>query len=158
MASKAKTAPRGYHTVTPYLTVDGADRAIAFYKEAFDATEVMRMPGPNGRVGHAEIRIGDSPIMLSDEYPDMGARGPHSLGGTPVTIHLYVADVDATAGRAIAAGAKELRPVKDQFYGDRTGSVTDPFGHIWHIATHKVDVPPDELRKRAEEMAKQHAS
>jgi PhnB protein len=147
--------PHGYHSVTPYLAVDGAADAIAFYKKAFGATEVMRMPGPAGRVGHAEIEIGESRIMLADEYPDMNFRSPKAYGGTPVTLHLYVADVDAVARQAVAAGARELRPVKDQFYGDRSGSIEDPFGHVWHIATRKEDVPVDELKRRAAQAMQQ---
>jgi PhnB protein len=150
MAEPAKPVPDGYHTATPYLIVDGAADAIEFYKKAFGATEVMRMADPNGRVGHAEIRIGSSPIMIADEFPKMNARSPRAFGGSPISIHLYVADADATADRAVAAGAKVLRPVKDQFYGDRTGSIEDPFGHVWHVATHVEDIPPEELRRRAE--------
>ena len=150
MISSVRPIPEGYHSLTPYLIVNDAAGAIAFYKEAFDASEVMRMPAPGGRVGHAELKIGDSRIMLADEFPDMGARGPKAFGGTPVSLHLYVEDVDAVMKRALAAGAKEVRPVKDQFYGDRMGSVTDPFGHAWHISTHKEDVPADELKRRAE--------
>jgi PhnB protein len=135
--------------VTPYLAVDGAADAIAFYKQAFGATEVMRMPAPGGKVGHAEIEIGGSRIMLADEYPDMGFRSPKAYGGSPVGLHLYVADVDAVARQARAAGAKELRPVKDQFYGDRSGSIEDPFGHVWHIATRKENLSEGELKRRA---------
>ena len=141
--------PEGYHTITPYLIVTGAASAIEFYKHAFGAKEVMRIPHPDGRIGHAELQLGDSRIMLADEFPEMGARSPMSLGGTPVSILLYVEDVDAVATRALAAGAKMLRPVKDQFYGDRTGTLNDPFGHQWTIATHKEDVSADEIRKRA---------
>ena len=141
--------PDGYHSVTPYLAIDDAADAIAFYRKAFGATEVMRMPAPGGKVGHAEIEIGGSRIMLADEYPDMNFRSPRAYGGSPVGLHLYVADVDAVARRAVAAGAKELRPVKDQFYGDRSGSIEDPFGHIWHIATRKEDLSVDELKRRA---------
>jgi PhnB protein len=154
MAS-VKSIPEGYHSITPYLAVAGAADAIAFYKQAFGATEVMRMPGPGGKVGHAEVEIGGSRIMLADEYPDMGFRSPKAIGGSPVGLHLYVEDVDAVARQALAAGAKELRPVKDQFYGDRTGTIEDPFGHVWHIATHKEDLSPDELKRRAEEATKQ---
>lgn len=149
MASSVRGIPEGYHSLTPYLAVDDGARAIAFYQEAFGATEVMRMPRPDGKVGHAELQIGDSRIMLADEYPDMGFRSPKTYGGSPVGLHLYVEDVDAVARQAVAAGAKELRPVKDQFYGDRTGSFEDPFGHVWHIATHKEDLSPDELKRRA---------
>jgi len=149
MASSVRGIPEGYHSLTPYLAVDDGARAIAFYQEAFGATEVMRMARPDGKVGHAELQIGDSRIMLADEYPDMGFRSPRTYGGSPVGLHLYVEDVDAVARQAVAAGAKELRPVKDQFYGDRTGSFEDPFGHVWHIATHKEDLSPDELKRRA---------
>jgi PhnB protein len=155
MTSNVKPIPEGYHSVTPYLILSGAADAIEFYKTAFGAAEVMRMPAPGGKVGHAEVEIGGSRIMLADEYPDMGYRGPKAIGGTPVTLHLYVEDVDAVARQAVAAGAKELRPVKDQFYGDRSGSFEDPFGHVWHISTHKEEVPPDELKRRAEEAMKQ---
>jgi PhnB protein len=148
--TSVKPVPEGYHSVTPYLAVDGAAAAIEFYKRAFGAVEVMRMPAPGGKVGHAEIEIGGSRIMLADEYPDMQFRSPRAYGGTPVNLHLYVADVDAVARQALAAGARELRPVKDQFYGDRTGSLEDPFGHVWHIATHKEDLSADELKRRAE--------
>jgi PhnB protein len=149
MTSSVRPIPEGYHSVTPYLAVDGAARAIEFYKQAFGATEVMRMAAPGGKIGHAEIRIGDSRIMLADEYPDMGFRSPKAYGGSPVGLHLYVEDVDAVARQAVAAGAREVRPVKDQFYGDRTGSFEDPFGHVWHIATRKEELSPDELKRRA---------
>jgi PhnB protein len=149
MSTTVKPIPEGYHTVTPYLIVRNAARAIEFYKKAFGATELMRMAEPSGRIGHAEIRIGDSPIMLADEVPEMGFRSPESFGGSPVSILLYVEEVDAVFNQAVAAGAKVQRPVADQFYGDRTGGVTDPFGHIWYIATHKEDVSPEEMRKRA---------
>jgi PhnB protein len=151
MASTARPIPEGYHSVTPYLIVNDAAGAITFYKNAFGAAEVMRMAAPGGRVGHAELSIGDSRIMLADEFPDMGARSPKAIGGTPVSLHLYVEDVDAVAKRAVDIGAKEVRPVKDQFYGDRLGTVEDPFGHVWHISTHVEDVPPDELKRRAEQ-------
>jgi PhnB protein len=150
---KTKPIPKGYHTVTPYLSVQGAGEAIAFYKKAFGAKEVMRMPGPNGTIGHGEMQIGDSRIMLADEFPEMNFRSPRSIGGTPVTIHLYVQDVDRITKKAIAAGAKLLRPVADQFYGDRSGSLEDPFGHVWHVATHIKDIPMKELKKRAAAMA-----
>ena len=153
--TRARGLPEGYHSVTPYLAVDDGARAIAFYKEAFGATEVMRMPGRNGKIGHAELQIGDARIMLADEYPDMGFLSPKAYGGSPVGLHLYVEDVDAVARQALAAGAKELRPVKDQFYGDRTGSVEDPVGHVWHIATRKEDLSPDELKRRAEQAMQQ---
>ena len=127
-----------------------AARAIEFYKKAFGAIELMRMTQQDGRIGHAEIKIGDSPIMLADEFPEMGARSPEALGGSPVSVLLYVQDVDAVFNQAVAAGAKVTRPVKDQFYGDRSGGVTDPFGHQWHIATHKEDVTPEEMKRRQE--------
>jgi PhnB protein len=129
--------------------VQGAAGAIAFYKKVFGAKEIMRMPGPRGTIGHAEIQIGDARIMLADEFPEMNFRSPRSFGGTPVNIHLYVQDVDRVAKKAVSAGAKLLRPVTDQFYGDRTGSLEDPFGHVWHVATHIENVPVKELRKRA---------
>ena len=158
MTSSVRPIPEGYHSVTPYLAVDGAAAAIEFYKTAFGATEVMRMPAPGGKVGHAEIRIGDSRIMLADEYPDMGFRSPRAYGGSPVGLHLYVEDVDAVARQAVAAGAREVKPVKDQFYGDRTGSFEDPFGHVWHIATHKEDLSEGELKRRAEAAMQKQAS
>jgi PhnB protein len=149
MASKAKPIPDGYHSVTPYLIINGAADAIEFYKKAFGATELFRMPGPGGKIGHAEIKIGDSPIMMSDEWPEMKYLGPKSLGGSPVSILLYVDDVDTVFNRAIAAGAKEDKPLENKFYGDRAGSLTDPFGHIWHVSTHVEDVAPDEMERRA---------
>ncbi len=156
MARRVKPIPQGHHTVTPYLIVGDAASALEFYRKAFQATELMRVAGPKGKIGHAEIKIGNSVIMLADEFPEMDARSPRSLGGSPVSIHLYVEDVDAMAERATAAGATVLRPVKDQFYGDRSGTVADPFGHIWHIATHKEDLTPDELHKRVETAMAQH--
>jgi PhnB protein len=149
MSNKPKAIPDGYHNVTPYLIVNDAAAAIEFYKKAFGATELMRMPKPNGKIGHAEIRIGDSPIMLADEAAEMGARSPRTFGGSPVSIFLYVDDVDTTFARAVDGGAKVQRPLADQFYGDRTGGVEDPFGHVWYIATHVEDVPPEEMKKRA---------
>ncbi len=149
MANTAKPIPDGYRHATPYLCVRGAASALEFYKKAFGATEVMRLAQPDGRVGHAEIRIGESVIMLADEFPEMGVRSPQSLGGSPVTIHFYVDDVDALAKQAVAAGATLQRPVADQFYGDRSGSLVDPFGHVWMIATHKEDVSPEEMQRRA---------
>jgi PhnB protein len=149
MTSKVKPIPEGYHSVTPYLIIKNAADAIEFYKKAFGATELFRIDQPDGKIGHAEIKIGDSPIMLSDEFPAMGHRGPQSLGGSPVSIMLYVEDVDTVVKRATTAGAKLDRPVEDKFYGDRAGSLTDPFGHIWHIGTHKEDVSPEEMEKRA---------
>ena len=153
MRAKTRHIPKGYRAVTPYLSVQGAASAIAFYKKAFGAKEVMRMPGPRGTIGHAEIQIGDSRIMLADEFPEMNFRSPRSVGGTPVNIHLYVEAVDKVVKKAVAAGAKLLRPVADQFYGDRIGSLEDPFGHVWHVATHTKDIPMKELKKRAAAMA-----
>lgn len=149
MTGRVKPIPEGYHSVTPYLIVKDAARAIEFYKKAFGATELLRFPDPSGKVGHAEIKIGDSPIMLADEFPEKGARSPQSFGGSPVLIHLYVEDVDARVRQAVAAGAKLVRPVEDQFYGDRSGGVEDPFGYVWYLATHKEDLTPEEMRRRA---------
>jgi PhnB protein len=146
--------PEGYHTATPYLCVRGAAQAIEFYKQAFGAVEGMRVNAPDGKIGHAEIRIGDSPIMLSDEFPDMKWYAPQAALGSPVMIHLYVDDVDAVAQKAVAAGAKTLTPVADQFYGDRGGKFADPYGHLWYIATRKEDVPLEELKRRVERIGK----
>jgi PhnB protein len=150
-----KPIPDGYHTATPYLIVNGAAKALAFYQQAFGAKELFRMEQPGGKIGHAEFKIGDSPIMLADEFPEMGARSPQSLGGTPVSILLYVENVDKMTEQAVAAGAKILRPLKNQFYGDRSATLADPFGHTWHIATHIEDVSSEEMSKRAEAAAKQ---
>jgi PhnB protein len=147
-----KPIPEGYHSVTPYLIINGAASAIDFYKQVFRAEEVFRMAAPDGKVGHAELKIGDSHIMLADEYPDMGFRGPQAIGGTPVSLLLYVEDVDDCFNRAIAAGAQALKPVKDQFYGDRSGTLTDPFGHVWTVATHIEDVAPEEMEQRMKAM------
>jgi len=147
-----KYIPDGYHTATPYLIIKGAAKALDFYKKAFGATELMRMQGPDGKVGHAEIKIGNSPIMLADEFPDMGYKSPLSLGGSPVSIMLYVENVDKTVERAVAEGAKITKPIQDQFYGDRNGSIHDPFGHVWTISTHVEDVSPEEMQRRAEAM------
>jgi PhnB protein len=149
MTAKVKPIPEGYHSLTPYLIVTDGAQAIEFYKKAFGATEVMRFPAPGGKIGHAELRIGDSLVMLADEHPDMGCRGPEAYGGTPVSLHLYVEDVDRVFGQALAAGAKQQRPVKDQFYGDRSGTLQDPFGHVWTVSTHKEDLSPEEMQKRA---------
>jgi PhnB protein len=149
-----KPIPIGYHSVTPYLAVRQAADAIEYYRRAFGAKERMRLAAPDGKVGHAELEIGDSVIMLADEHPEMGARGPRAFGGTAVSVVLYVTDVDRTVEAAVAGGAKVLRPVADQFYGDRTGTIEDPFGHRWHVSTHKEDVPPDELARRAQAMFK----
>jgi PhnB protein len=156
--SKVKPIPEGYHTATPYLTVDGAARAIEFYQRAFGAKELFRMADPSGKVGHAEIQIGDSRIMLSDEFPERNARGPQSLGGSTVGIMLYVEDVDKVFKQAVTAGAKEVQPVKDQFYGDRSGALLDPFGHKWWVATHKEDISPEEMNRRAAEAMASMAS
>jgi PhnB protein len=145
-----KPIPEGYPRLTPYLIVDGAGAAIDFYRSVLGARERMRMPMPNGRVGHAELELGDSLLMLADENPDMGIRGPASIGGTPVSMHLYVEDADAVFARALEAGAKQLRTVEDRFYGDRSGQFEDPFGHRWDVSTHVEDVPPQEMSKRAE--------
>lgn len=147
MASAVKPIPDGYHSVTPYLSVKGAAEAIDYYKTAFGATELFRMEH-EGKVGHAEIKIGDSPIMLADEYPNMGFVSPKTLGGSPVGIMIYVEDVDTIFKQAIAAGGIEKKAVQDQFYGDRSGTLTDPFGHVWTVATHKEDVTPEEMDKR----------
>lgn len=149
MAGNVKAIPEGYRSVTPYLIVSGAAKAIEFYKNVFGATEIMRMAAPSGKVGHAEIKIGDSAIMLADEHPEMGARSPQSIGGSPVSLMLYIEDVDAVFARALGAGAKQLRPVEDKFYGDRSGTLSDPFGHTWTVGTHKEDVPPEEMKRRA---------
>jgi PhnB protein len=144
-----KPIPEGYHSVTPYLIVRGGTDAIEFYKKAFGAVELFRMEAPGGKIGHAEIKIGDSPIMLADEYPQMGYQGPQSLNGSPVSLMIYVEDVDAVFDQAVAAGAKVKEALQDKFYGDRMGTVTDPFGHIWHLGTHKEDVSPEEMQRRA---------
>ena len=146
-----KPVPDGYPQVIPYLVVDGAAAAIDFYNKVLGTKERMRMGGPDGKVGHAELELGDSVIMLADEFPDMDARGPKTMGGTPVSLLVYVEDADAAFDRAIQAGAKSLQPVEDKFYGDRSGRFEDPFGHRWDVATHVEDVPPDEMAKRAAE-------
>jgi PhnB protein len=153
-----KPIPEGYHTATPYLIVNNAAQAIDFYKRAFGATERMRMVAPSGEVAHAEIQIGDSPIMLADEMPGMPWRSPLALGGSPVSIMLYVEDVDALFRQAVEAGGKVEKPVQDQFYGDRSGTLTDPFGHVWNLSTHKEDVSPEEIRRRAEALFKQQGT
>ena len=150
--------PEGYHSVTPYLVVDGADAAIRFYGEAFGATEVLRMPmGESGKLAHAEVRIGDSYVMLADEFPDMGFLGPLKRGGATSSLLIYVPDVDAAYAKAIGAGAKEERPPADQFWGDRMGTLADPFGHRWSLATHVEDVAEDEMQRRMAEAFKQPA-
>jgi PhnB protein len=149
-----KPIPEGYHTVTPYLIVKGAARALEFYKKAFGAKELMRFSGPGDKIMHAEIKIGDSPVMLADEFPEMGAKSPESIGGSAVGLMIYVTDVDSVFKQAIAAGGKVDRPVKDQFYGDRSGSLVDPFGHKWTIGTHKEDVSMEEMQRRMQAMPK----
>jgi len=147
--ANVKPVPDGYHTLTPYIVVDGAADAIAFYQKAFGAEEIYRMPGPGGKVMHAEIQIGDSRLMLSDAIPEMGGRSPKSLGGSPASILIYVRDVDAAFARAVGAGATVDMPLMDMFWGDRYGKVKDPFGHLCQIATHVEDVSPEEMGNRA---------
>jgi PhnB protein len=155
MAQKVKPIPDGYHSITPYLYVKGGAKALEFYATALGAQELFRMPTPDGKIGHAEMKIGDSVFMLADEMPAMGIKSPGTLGGNGSSLMIYVPDVDAAYKRAIGAGAEEVRPLKNQFYGDRSGMIADPFGHQWTLATHVEDVPPDELdRRAAEEMAK----
>ena len=148
--TKVKAIPDDYRAATPYLCVKGAARALDFYRKAFGATEIMRMPQSDGRIGHAEIRIGAAPIMLADEAPEMDFRSPETLGGSPVNIMIYVEDVDKLVRQAEAAGAKVTRPVENQFYGDRLGVLKDPFGHTWSFATHIEDIPPEEMQRRAQ--------
>jgi PhnB protein len=147
--AKPKPIPDGYPRVIPYLAVDGASAAIDFYKDVLGAKERMRMPGPGGKIGHAELEVGDSVIMLADEFPDMGVSGPKALGGSPVMVMVYLEDVDAAFDRALKAGATALEPVSDKFYGDRSGTFEDPFGHRWTVSSHVEDVPPEEMEKRA---------
>jgi PhnB protein len=149
--SKVSHIPQGYNSITPYLIIKGAAQAIDYYKKVFGATEVFRMDGPDGKVGHAELQIGSSRVMLADENPNMGEghTSAASVGTSPVSLYLYIPDVDAVVERAVKAGAKVLRPVQDQFYGDRSGFIRDPFGHLWGIATHVEDVSPQELEERA---------
>ena len=152
MPRTVKPVPEGHHTVAPYLAIKDAARALDFYARAFGATETYRLMVPDGRVGHAEIRLGDSLVMLSDEFPEFGGKAPQSLGGSPVSIHLYVEDVDAFVARAVAAGARAVKPVMDQFYGDRSGQLEDPFGHLWWVATHREDVPQAEMERRVRDL------
>jgi PhnB protein len=148
--------PKGYNSITPYLVIKGAAEAIEYYKKVFGATELFRMPDASGRIGHAELMIGDSHIMLADEFPEMNYRAPATDGSSPVSLLLYVEDVDSIVERAVAAGAKILKPVQDQFYGDRSGFIQDPYGHLWGVATHKEDVSPEEMEERMKK-AKQAA-
>jgi PhnB protein len=143
-----KPIPKGYHSVTPYLIVKGAAKAIDFYKKAFAATEIMRFPGPNGTIAHAEIKIGDSPVMLADEGQASGYRAPDAYGGSPVSLMIYIENVDKVFDQAVSNGAKSTRPVEDQFYGDRLGTIVDPFGHTWNLATHVEDVSMEEMQRR----------
>jgi PhnB protein len=147
-----KPIPDGYHSITPYLIVDGAAAALEFYKTAFGAVELFRMPMPDGKLAHSEFQIGDSRLMMGDESPTMGFRGPKSLGGSAISLCIYVDNVDSLAERAIAAGVKVLRPVQDQFYGDRTGTFEDPYGHVWTIMTHTEDVTAEEMNQRMKAM------
>jgi len=147
MANPVKPIPEGYHTVTPYLICDGASQAIEFYKKAFGAVEAVRMAMPNGKIGHAELKIGDSFIMLADDSPEYAAYSPQHYGGSPISVLLYVPDTDATVAQAVSVGAKITRPLKDEFYGDRTATIVDPFGHTWYIHTHMKDVTPEEMKK-----------
>jgi PhnB protein len=156
--SKVSPIPQGYNSITPYLIIKGAAQAIDYYKNVFGASEVFRMDGPDGKVGHAELKIGDSRIMVADENPNMGQgyTSAATIGASPVSLYLYIPDVDSVVERAVSAGAKLLKPVEDQFYGDRSGFIQDPFGHLWGVATHVEDVAPQELEERARK-AKQAA-
>lgn len=150
MAKKAQAIPKGYHTVTPSIVVKGAAGAIDFYRKAFGAEELMRFPGPDGSIMHAEIRIGDSVVMLGDEMPEQGGRSPKSIGGTPVSFFVYKENVDAAWKQAVDAGAKTIMPLADQFWGDRTGCLEDPYGHRWWLAQHVQDLTPEEMQRNAE--------
>ena len=154
MRQKVRPIPDGYEAPIPYLVVNGASAAIDFYKKAFGAKETMRMPGPNGKIGHADIVIGGGHVMLADESPEMGHRGPQAFGGSPVGLVIYVENADEVVKKAVRAGAKVTRPVEDQFYGDRAGEVADPFGYKWYVMTHVEDVSPKEMGKRASERAR----
>lgn len=156
--TKLSAQPKGYHSITPYLITQNARDAIDFYKRVFGAKEVMRLEQPNGKVGHAELRIGDAKIMLADEFPEMGSRSPEAFGGTAVGIHVYVKDVDAVVDRAVSAGAMLMRPVENMFYGDRIGTVVDPYGHKWHVSTHIENVPLARIKKLSAEMFSKHHS
>jgi PhnB protein len=144
--------PEGYNTITPYLVIKGAAKAIDYYKDVFGATVVVRMDGPDGKVGHAELQIGDSRIMLADENPAMGNRSAETIGGSPVSLYVYLPDCDAVVTKAAAKGAKIMKPVEDQFYGDRSGFIQDPFGHLWGLATHKEDVSGEEMKERMKKL------
>ena len=150
-----KPIPESYHSVTPYLSISGAADALEFYKQAFSATEIFRLDAPNGEIGHADIMIGDSHVMLADQCEESPIPSPQSLSGSSVGLHIYVEDVDALFAQAINAGAKQVKPVADQFYGDRMGTLEDPFGHIWFLATHKEDLTPEDINARAEALFKQ---
>ena len=153
-ASAVKPIPEGYRSITPYLVVKGATRAIDFYKQAFGATEIMRMPGPNGTVMHAELRIGDCVIMLADETPGAPYRSPEAFGGSPVSLMIYIENVDNVFNHALSLGSRQIRAVENQFYGDRSGNLIDPFGHVWTVATHVEDVSPEEMQRRMHELPK----
>ena len=149
---KVSAIPNGYHSITPYLIVNQASKAIEFYKKVFGAKEAMRMSKPDGKIGHAELRIGDAKIMLADEFPEMDARSPNAFGGSPVGIHLYIKNVDAVIEKALSKGAKLLRPAETMFYGDRSGAIEDPYGHKWYVSTHVEEVSPKEMKKRAAQL------
>lgn len=153
----AKPIPDGYHALTPYLIITGAANAIEFYQNVFGATETARFNDPSGRIGHAELRIGDSVLMLADEYPEMGFKSPQTLGGTACLTMIYLPDVDACFARALAAGAKQIKPLRDEFYGDRAGTFADPFGHVWTVATHVEDVTREEMQRRMEKLTSKPA-
>jgi uncharacterized glyoxalase superfamily protein PhnB len=155
MQGQVRAIPEGFHTITPHLVCAGAADAIEFYKKAFGAIETGRMPGPGGKIMHAQLRIGDSPIMLADDFPEFGCNGPQALKGTPVFIHLYVNDADATWAQAVAAGAKPVMPLADMFWGDRYGQLDDPFGHRWSIATHKRDMTPQQMQEEMQKSMQQ---
>lgn len=151
MNTRVKPIPSGFHTLTPHLVIKGASKAIEFYKKAFGAEEIGRLTGPDGKsILHADLKIGDSHVFLVDEFPQMGCCGPESIGGTPVTLHMYVEDVDAAFGKAVATGAQVKMPLADMFWGDRYGVLTDPFGHSWSLATHKKDLTPEQIRQGAQ--------
>lgn len=158
MQDQVRAIPEGFHTVTPHLVCAGASEAIEFYKKAFGAVETGRMPGPGGKIMHAQLRIGDSPVMLADDFPEFGCNGPQALKGTPVFIHLYVDDADAVFAQAVAAGAKTVMPLADMFWGDRYGQLDDPFGHRWSIATHKRDMTPQQMQEEMQKSMQQRSA